>query len=170
MQILGLHRGYRKVGANYGLPVFYVDVGLGVSYQPEELLRKLVTKGLKERAWVVFRNNASRERGIATVVGGLKFLKVNVEFEDDGRGRTPGWFPQVDRWLVKYVEDNAFNYGALRHRVDMLLYDGEDVSLFLEKTKDSQALRGVVAHDVDSIWETVKDHSIRVYEREEEIE
>ena len=164
VNVFRLHRGYRKVGVNYGLPVWYVDVGPGVSYTAEELLKKLINMGMKRGDWVVVRNNPIKEKGIGYFVGGLNYIGVRVEVEDNGMSRTPGWFPKVDRWLVEYVEGGVFNYRALRNNVDMLLYKGSDVEEFLEKTRDLQALKGVLVDDVACVWEAVKNHNVRVYQ------
>jgi len=144
VNIFKLHRGYRGVGINFGLPVFYVDCGPGV-------------------AWVVIRNNPLEEKGIGILVEGLKYVRVKVEVECSGSSRCPGWFPKVDRWMVDWVEGGIFNYGSLRNRQDMLIYKGSRVEDFIEKTEDLQALRVVIAEDIYKVWDLVKDHDIRVY-------
>jgi len=165
MNVFKVHRGYRKIGVNYGLPVFFVDMGPGVGYTPEDLIKKLMGMGLREGSWVVIRNNGLKERGVGVLVSGLSYMGVRIEFEDDGKGMTPGWFPQVDRWVVDYIENNIFNYGALRNKIDILLCRGGDIEKFLEGTKGIQALKGVLVGDMDGVWEKVKDYNVRVYEQ-----
>lgn len=163
MNIFKLHRGYRGVGINFGLPVFYVDCGPGVGYDPVEVIKKLGHIGLGVGAWVVIRNNPLEEKGIGILVEGLKYVRVKVEVECSGSSRCPGWFPKVDRWMVDWVEGGIFNYGSLRNRQDMLIYKGSRVEDFIEKTEDLQALRVVIAEDIYKVWDLVKDHDIRVY-------
>lgn len=162
MNVFKVHKGYRKFGLNYGLPVFHVDMGFGVNYDPTEVIKKLMDMDLKEGSWVVVRNNPLKEKGIGVLVQGLKYIRMKVEIEDDGTSLAPGWFPQVDRWIIEYKGD-LFNYMALRPRQDMLTYRGNDIDKFLEETKDVQALRVLVVKDEDEVWDKVKDYNVRVY-------
>lgn len=166
MNIFKIHKGYRKIGINYGLPVFYIDIGPGVGYEPTNVIRKLGSLGFDKGDWVVIRNNALRERGIGVLVSGLKFVGARVEFEDDGTSVTPGWFPEVDRWVVDYRDNAVFNYNALRPRQDMLICNGNDLGDFLERTKSLQALRAIVVDDMDAVWDIVKNSNVRVYRKE----
>jgi hypothetical protein len=165
MNVFKIHQDYRDVGINYGLPVFYVDFGVGMSLSPEETARRLWTLGLRKGRWVILRNNPIGEKGCGVFVMGLKKLGVRVEVEDGGLFGTPGWFPQVDRWIVWYKENAKFNYGALRPRQDMLMYKGGDIVGFLSETEKWDVLRGIVVPErEDWIWEIIKDKEVRVYE------
>lgn len=165
MNIFKLHKGYRDFGVNYGLPVFHIDCGLGVNYNPLEVIRKLGNMGLGKENWVVIRNNPLGEKGIGVLVEGLKYVGARVEIECNGSDMCPGWFPKVDRWIVDWNEEGAFNYGALRARQDMLVYRGEDIEGFIERTKDLLPLKAVVVDEVVEVWEKVKNSSLRVYKR-----
>ena len=163
MNIFRIHQGYRDIGINYGLPVFFVDFGIGVNYEPVEIARRLFTLGLKKGGWVTLRQNSVGERGCGVLVSGLKQLGIKVEIEDEGLYGTPGWFPQVDRWIIWYSKTSKFNYGALRPRQDILIYEGEDVLGFLSATSQEQALLAIIVKDRKEVWELVKDKEIRVY-------
>lgn len=164
MNIFKIHQGYRDIGISYGLPVFYVDAGMGVNYDPLEIIKRLGAMGLRRGGWVVIRNNPVGERGCGVLVSGLKQVGCRVEVEDNGMNGTPGWYPQADRWIVEYKENSKFNYGALRPRQDMLIYRGEDVVGFLSKTRDVQGLRAIVVKDKNPIWDLIKGFEVRVYE------
>ena len=164
MNIFKIHQGCRTLGPNYGLPTFYVDVGIGVSYDPLEVIKRLGTMGLRKGGWVTIRNNPVGEKGCGVLVSGLKAVGCRVEVEDEGLYGTPGWFSQVDRWVLLYKEDSKFNYGAMRPRQDMLIYRGGDIIGFLGKTKEIQALKAVVVENKDEVWDIVKDWEVRVYE------
>ena len=164
MQVFKIHQGYRDIGINYGLPVFYVDFGIGVSYQAEDIARRLFTLGLRKGKWVTLRNNPVSERGCGILVSGLRQSGVRIEVEDEGLYGTPGWFPQVDRWIMWYKEGSKFNYGALRPRKDILVYKGEDVVGFLADTERWDMLRAVVVKDRNEVWDLIKDKEVRIYE------
>jgi len=164
MNIFKIWRGYRKFGISYGLPFFFVDTGPGVSYDPMKVIEKLRDLGLDTDMWVAIRGNALREQGMGTLVTGLKYCKVKIEVEENGTNLAPGWFPQVDRWLVDWIENSAFNYKALRPRQDLLIYKGEDIYKFLEKSKNCQALRVVITNE--DVWDAIKNYNIRVYPKE----
>lgn len=165
MNIFKVYRGYRDIGLNYGLPVFYVVVGMAQSYDPLDLIKKLAGMGLRKERWVVIKNNPVGERGCGVFVQGLKRVGCKVEIEDDGSQGTPGWFPLVDRWTI-YWKDNKFNYGSLRHHQDLLIYDGDNIPYFLEKTKDFTVYKAILTDDRGKVWDLVKDMDIRVYKRQ----
>ena len=164
MNVFQIHQGYRGIGINYGLPVYYVDFGVGVSYEPVDVAKRLMTLGLQKGGWVTLRNNPVNERGCGTLVSGLKQLGVKVEIEDEGRSGAPGWFPHADRWVIWHSQGSKFNYGALRPRQDMLIYKGDDILGFLTATEEEQALRAIVVDDRKEVWELVKGKDVRVYE------
>jgi hypothetical protein len=169
MNIFRIHQGYRDLGISYGLPVYFVDFGVGVNYNPEQVANRLFTLGLQKGEWVVLRNSPVGERGCGVLISGLKHLGFKVEIEDEGAFGCPGWFPQADRWILWYKEGSSFNYHALRPRQDLLIYKGEDVLSFLTNTKDVQALRAVMVKDRMEVWDTVRGHGeVRVYQKKEE--
>ena len=146
--------------------MFFVDIGPGVNYSNEDIVKRLGTLGLRKGGWVVLRNNPVSEKGCGVLVTGLKYVGVRIEVEDDGMKGTPGWFPSADRWLVDYREPTNFNFGSLRARQDILVYKGEDVVGFLGKTSKLQCLRAVIVKDRSSVWDIIKDYEVRVYEDE----
>lgn len=153
------------MGINYGLSVFYVDFGIGVGYNAEEIARRLFSQGLKKGGWVTLRNNPVGEKGCGILVSGLKQLGIKLEVEDEGIYGTPGWFPQVDRWILWYRTASKFNYGALRPRQDIIAYKGNDIVGFLADTDKWDVLRAVIveADDKDKVWQCIKDKEVRVY-------
>ncbi len=161
MNVFKVYRGYREFGFNYGLPVFFVECGPGVNYDPVEVMKKMIDLGLKKGSWVVIKNGME-EKGVGVLVEGLKQVGCKVEVEANGFDKAPGWFPKVDRWIVEYVDRNSFNYGALR-RIDILFYKGGDVIGFLEKTKDLQATKAIIG-DKEKLWDSIKDSEVRIYE------
>jgi len=163
MNVFKIHQSYRDIGINYGLPIFYVDFGIGIGYQAEDIARRLFTLGLKRDRWVCLRNNPVGERGCGVLVSGLKQLGVRVEAEDEGLHGTPGWFPQVDRWIIWYQKDSKFNYGALRPRQDILAYKGEAIVGFLANTDKWDILRAVIVKDRSEVWGLIKDKEVRIY-------
>ena len=167
MNVFRLHRGYRKIGPSYGLPVFYIDMGIGLNLTPEELLVRLEKMELFLGATIVIRNNPIREKGAGILVEGLKSVNLKVEVEEDGTTRDPMWFPKVDRWVVDFIANNEFNYGVLRARQDLLLCrSGGRLDEFLSKTEKMGCLKGIVVNDEDGVWEKVKNYDVRVYRGE----
>jgi len=167
MNVFRIHQGYRDVGLSYGLPTFYVDMGIGVGYGPLDIVKKLSILGLRKGSWVTIRNNPVGEKGCGVLVEGLRKVGCRVEVEDEGLYGAPGWYPQADRWIIEYSETSKFNYGVLRSRQDMLIYKGDDIAGFLAKTKDVQGLRAVVVKDRNAVWNLIKDLEVRVYEQED---
>lgn len=163
MNVFKIHKGIRKMGYNYGLPVWLIDCGLGVSYTPEDLLRKLATMGLKEKDWVVVRN-CLNERGIGTFIDALGYIHCKSEVEAYGRSQTPGWFNKVDRWTVYWDGSKIFNFTGLRKGQDMLIT--EDLNGMLEELGSDDLIdKGLILNgqvDLDKAM----THRIRVYEKE----
>lgn len=166
MKVFKIHQGYRRLGLGYGLPVFYVDLGFAITLTPEGVMEKLGEIGLATERWVVIRNNPLKEKGVGVLVSGLKFSKIKVELEVDGNDTTPGWFPDVDRWIVNWRPDGKFNYKALRPRQDILMGSQQDLRLFLSETRDLLALKAVVVDEPKEVWDLVKKYDVRVYEKE----
>lgn len=168
MNIFKVHQGYREIGLGYGLPVYFVDFGVGLSLKAQQVADRLFALGLQKNEWIVLRNGPVGENGCGVLVSGLKRLGFKVEVEDEGAFGCPGWFPQVDRWLIWYRENSNFNYHALRARQDMLIYKGEDVLSFLTNVKDVQALKAVMVKDRKEVWDIVRGQGeVRVYEDKE---
>jgi len=165
VNVFKLHREIRRVGHNYGLPVWFVDCGLGVSYSPENLIRKLASMGLTKGNWVVVRKGVN-ERGVGTLVDALKYVGVQVEVEASGSDKAPGWFPKVDRWVVYWDGSTQFNFGAMRPKRDMLICKSEDLDEMLEQVgQNNQIDKGLVLNgqiDFDKVWK----YKVRVYESE----
>ena len=166
MNIFQIHRGYRKIGPGYGLPVFYIDIGFGMSLPIEEILMRLSKLGAYVGATVVFRGSPLKEKGIGILVEGLKSVNLKVEVEEDGTHRDPLWFPKVDRWIVDWIEKNEFNYRVLRPRQDLLLCRNGSLDEFIPQTSKLMCLRGVISNSPDKVWDRVKSKDIRVYEGE----
>ena len=161
MNIFKLHEGYRDVGINYGLPVFYIDIGLGMRLEPDDIIKDLLGRGLEVGNWVVIRGECLKEQGLNFLVEGLRVCKAHIEIEVTGEGRTPTFFMNVDRWTVEYRERGKFNYGALRPNRDLLICKEED----LGKVEDLPTLKGLVVEDPKEAWPIVKGTNIRVYRK-----
>lgn len=165
MNVFKVWRGYRKIGLGYGLPVCYIDFGIGVPYNVEQLAEKVIVReGVPQKSWVVLRYGLG-EKGLGTFIYALKQLQIRVEMECSTFGICPGWFPSVDRWVVFWEPDGRFNLSALRPRQDIVVYIGEDIEGFLNATKDAQALRGIIVDYPDKVWDLVKDYEVRVYSK-----
>jgi hypothetical protein len=165
MNIFRVHQGYRELGISYGLPVFFVDCGVGMSLTPKDVADRLIILGLQKGDWIVLRGDPVGEKGCGVFVSGSKQLGFRIEVEDNGAFGCPGWFPQADRWILWYRKDSPYNYGALRARQDMLIYRGDDVPGFILATKDVQALKAVIVKDKKEVWDIVRNKGeIRVYE------
>ncbi len=167
MKVFKISRGYRKFGLGMGLPFFFIEMdGIGPDYTPEDLISKLGDMGLDIGGWVVLKGSPLNERSTGVLVKGLRFCRVNVEVEEGGNKITPGWFMDPNRWIIRWIEGGRFNYGVLRARQDMLVYEGKDIEGFLEKTKDCLGLKVAIVDEPEEVWEQVKDHEVRVYRRE----
>ena len=161
MNIFKLTRGIRRVGYNYGVLCWLIDCGLGTSYQPEELLKKLATMGLQEKGWVVVRKGLN-EKGIDVFVDALGYVHCKSEVEAYGSNQTPGWFNKADRWTVYWDGNEVFNFGSLRRGQDMLIYQKAEDVRPNDLIEQGLLVNGSV--DLDAIWK----YRIRVYQKEEE--
>ncbi len=131
MNVFQISKGIRTIGYNCGVPCWFIDCDLGVNYQPEDLLRKLVSMGLQEKDWVVIRNGLA-EKGIGTFVDALGYVHCQSEVEAYGRNQTPAWFTKASRWLVYADGRTIFNFGALRRGQDIVLSDNLDYLVTLD--------------------------------------
>jgi len=165
MDVFKISQTYRDVGMNYGLPVHVVEYGFGASYTPPELLKTLVTRGLSSRRWLILTSKPLIRRGLSAFVSLARKASVIIEIEEDGKTKEPTWAQDVDRWVVYYKEDALFNYGCLRPKRDVVLYEGSDPQKFVEATSTIAAIRALVVADRKSVWDLVKNTEVRVYER-----
>ena len=165
MNITGVSHGYRKFGINYGLPVYYIDIGIGESLKAEAVLYRVGQLGIQPNRWITIRNNPLGQSGLVVLIQGAKAVRCRVEIEEDGTKPDPVWYSDVDRWIVKYIKNPKFNYGALRPRQD-IIYCGDDEIEELLALK-TMGLRAVLTNNIEAIWDKVKDKDIRVYLRED---
>lgn len=162
MNIFKIERGYRQVGLNFGLPCFTLDFGPGVNYSLEALMKKLADLGLRSKGLVVLRGDTRPNMGSPALVEALRFTGCKSEVEYSGDWVTPGWFPQVDNWMVRWVERGKFNYGALR-RQDMVVCGPEELEGMLVGVASLAISRGLLLDGSEDMWEKVKDMDVRVY-------
>lgn len=137
-----LSEGVRHEGLNYGLPMLFVNLGLGKELLPEDLVREILI--LTKCRWVCFLGEDTTKVGMGTLVKGLSVVSLQIEIEVSGSVKDPGWLHTVDRWMVDYVEDGLFNYGALRSQ-DMIRFtiDGVgDLSFIKSKMDELKAFPG----------------------------
>ncbi|KKL77467.1 hypothetical protein LCGC14_2034620 [marine sediment metagenome] len=165
MNVFKIHSGIRKVGYGYGMPVWFVDCGLGVNYTPEDLLRKLATMGLKEKDWVVIRGG-TKEKGVGTFVDALGYVHCKVEVEARGSNQTPGWFNKADRWTVYWDGNKAFNFTALRKGQDILIVESEELDEFLTELGGNDLIdKGLILNGQVDLDKVMK-YKVRVYEKD----
>jgi len=162
MNVFKVYKDVRKVGQNYGMPMCFIDCGLGMNYKIEEVVGKLGKEGLKKGDWVLIRNGMS-EKGVGLLVEGLKFIGLKVEVEAVSSDRTPGWFLKVDTWTVFYNGSKIFNFGALRPRQDMVISKGDGLEGMVEQIKGlSQVDKGVIL-DGQIDFNLLFNNKVRVY-------
>ena len=163
MNVFKIGKEIRKVGHRYGLPMWFVDCGLGVQYAPEDLVRKMASIGLQKGDWVVIRKGM-QERGIGVLVEVLGYVGCGVEVEASSGDATPGWFTKAS-WIVQWSPNGRFNYGALRKGHDMLVCKEEELGDVLKRTNNTLIDVGLTLDgqvDFDKIWGS----KVRVYEKE----
>lgn len=156
MNIVSIKRGIRRVGLNYGLPMFFIECGCGPSCKLEDSIKELGSKGACKNDWVCILNGAE-EKGVGTFVEAVRHLGLRVEVEASGTDLTPGWFPSVNTWTVYWEPKPVFNYGALRNRQDILLLDLKGISesmwkvpteVFIRETSKFPVDKGIVGKEV----------------------
>jgi hypothetical protein len=162
LNVFRIHQGYRLLGPNYGLPVWYVDCGTGLKYDSLELVRKLGGDGLAKDDVVVIRGGML-ERGMGVFTEALQYVGVRIEFECEDSLKDPPWFNNVERWVVYWSGAKQFNIRGLRSRQDLLVYSGVDYVSFIEGTSKVGCLRGIIVDDPKSVWELVKNTNVRTY-------
>ena len=162
MNVSKIWWGYREIGPSYGLPVIFVKAG-NTQHSPETLMEEMRKMGLNIKQLVVLTGFGTEDKGIATLVEGLKLCKVSVEFECGGLEKMPAWFTRVDRWFVEWLEEGLFNYTGLRTKQDMLTYKGTKIEKFLTETEGIGALRGLLVPNPEALFERVKGQNVRVY-------
>lgn len=112
VEVEKIWEGVRSEGLNYGLPTTFMLLGPGPSYDSEELVREILMH--TKCKWVCILGENTTQVGMGTLVKGLSSVGMYIEVEVGGDVRDPGWLHTADRWVVDYVEEGAFNYGALR--------------------------------------------------------
>ena len=112
----------RDEGVNYGLPTTFIKLGAGPTYTSEDLVREALMH--TRCKWVCILGENTTQVGMGTLVKGLSSVGMYIEVETSGEFRDPGWLHTVDRWVVDYVKDGSFNYGALRSQ-DMVRFTVE---------------------------------------------
>ncbi len=165
MNLFSITQDYRMVGPNYGLPMWFIDFGSGISLEPVKLIERLYKTGLKEDAWVCIRKGLS-EKGIGVFTNGLKMCRVKVEIETDNSYKVPGWFIEPDRWLVYWKGQGQFNLGSLRARQDMVVCDLRTNKLedYLIASKVTNCYKGIVVESRKEVFNIIKDLEVKVYE------
>lgn len=143
--------GVRQEGLNYGLPTLFIKLGIGPSYQPEDLVREVLT--LTKYKWVCLLGEDTTRVGMGTLVKGLSSVNLSTEVEVSGGMKDPGWLHTVDRWVVDYVENGSFNYGALRSQdmIRFILVGDSDVRFAEEKLEELRMFPGTKVLRLNSI-------------------
>lgn len=170
MNVISIERGLRLVGLNYGTPTFFIYPGPGRRRLADDFLGELRDLGINVKMWLAFMRGSLQERDVGTLVKAAKDCRLMVEMEADGSVREPmTWFNSVDRWTVYWQRNTVFNFGALRARQDLLLYDGpiEQVGDFLKNTEKLPPIKGVIASDPKMAFEMLKDWPVRIYKKED---
>lgn len=117
--------GIRLEGVNYGLPMTFILLGDGFPYDSaEDLVREVLLKS--RNRWVCLKGEGTTMVGMGAVMKGIAAIGIQIEVECSGSMKDPGYLHTVDRWIVDYVENNLFNYSALRPQ-DMVRFFVEDV-------------------------------------------
>lgn len=165
MNIFQIHRGIRQVGLNYGLPVLFIDCGLGMSLKPEDVVRKLSTHNIRRGSWVTIRNGIS-EKGLGILVDAIKYVGCLVEVETETRYAAPTWFPRADRWLVHWRGGTAFNLGALRKGHDLLICSVQDMPDMLARTGEKVNYDQAVLLDAEPNFDQLWAFGLRAYQKE----
>ncbi len=146
MYIVTIKRGIRRVGLNYGLPMWFVECGFGPTYKPEEAIQELGKVGAARGDWVCVLNGM-KERGVGAFAEGLRAMSLRSEFEASSGDMTPGWYTTVSSWIVWWLPNGVFNYGAMRPRVDILIYKGNEIEKFLQEATKFPVDKGIVSKD-----------------------
>jgi len=168
MNVFKVHRGIRDVGISYGLPVFFIDFGPGLSLEPEGVIEKMLGLGFLPSTWVILRNNPLKQKGLVVLVKGIIACKGVIEIEDDGTNNSPAWFTDVTRWMVYWRPDITFNLGALRNKQDMVLLQSNrynELDKYLLDTYDLACLKAVIVNEdkKQEAFDRVKDYGVRIY-------
>jgi hypothetical protein len=165
MNIFQVTKGIRQVGLNFGVPLWFVVCGPGISYKSDALLLDIGKQGLRKRDWVCIINGQS-ELGLGTFIEGLKYVGAFVEVEGRSSVAAPMFFNSVDRWTIFWDGKRIFNLGSLRYRGDLLLLENkESLEEFLTSTKDVLCERGIVSEDMD--FNILFSNKLRLYKERE---
>lgn len=134
--------GVRQEGLNYGLPMLFMRVGSGPTFEPEELVKKVVTSASCK--WVCILGDETTKIGMGTLVKGLSSVGLSTEVEVGGEIKDPGWIHTVDRWCVDFIENGSFNYAALRGQ-DMIRFQvrsESDIRFVSERLEEQRMFPG----------------------------
>lgn len=142
-----------------------IQCGLGTTYTPEDLLRKLVSLGLRDKEWVLIRRGLS-EKGIGSFVDALGLVHCKSEIEAYTHNTTPAWFTHADRWTVLMQGSKVFNVGALRRGQDMLL--SEDLDSLLQEYGTNDSIDKGYVYEQEPDIATIMTYRLRAYKKEEE--
>ena len=142
IEVRKIWEGIRQEGLNYGLPMLFIKLGTGPSFQPEELVREVFTT--TKCKWICLLGEDTTRVGMGTLVKGLSSLNLSSEVEVSGSVKDPGWIHTVDRWIVDFVEDGIFNYGALRSQdmIRFVLEEDGDLRFAEEKLEELRMFPG----------------------------
>lgn len=134
--------GVRQEGLNFGLPMFFLKLGIGSNFEADELVKTIITSA--HCRWVYIFGDETTKIGMGSLVKGLSAVGLSTEIEVGGNVRDPGWIHTVDRWVVNYVENASFNYGALRGQ-DMIRFQvnsESDIRFVAGKLEDLRMFPG----------------------------
>lgn len=125
LDIKKIYEGIRREGLNSGIPMTFVELGLGREYpEPEALVGELIKNSRFQ--WICFLGQDTTQVGMGTIVRGLHQCSQNVEIEIEAGRKDPGWIHSASRWVVDYSVDAIFNYQILRAN-DMIRIPVEDI-------------------------------------------
>lgn len=119
VEVEKIYEDVRQEGLNFGLPTTFIKFGPGPEYSSEDLVREVLMH--TRCKWVCIFGEGTTRVGTGTLVKGLSSVGMYIEVETSGEVRDPGWLHTVDRWIINYVKDGAFNYNALRSQ-DMMKF------------------------------------------------
>ncbi len=169
LSVVSIKRGLRQEGPNIGIPTIFVTLGGYADKIPTEDIVETILMMSVKNTWVTIRGQDEDvlSMGIGVLVKGLSSLKRFIEVETNGLLRTPSWTHTVDRWVVDWCVDGAFNLGALR-ATDALKFTGplEELDAFLEVSKGYPTIKYLVAphQEQDRVLDIASKYErVRVY-------
>ena len=162
MKVFSIKKEIRKVGFNYGLPVWKIDFGLGANMDLAAVMLKLKNMGMFKYDWVVMNKKCVNEQGVSTLIDGLKSVGCSVECEIDAFNKAPTWYEKPDRWTINWVPNGLFNYNGIRKNQDIIVCkDSQLDSMLKEFESNSLVTLGVVGNvGIEKLWL----RKVRVYQ------